>query len=342
MVIIITAYKILKHLNLKGVSLFAPLCVVAFHPTYIILSGSVNNDVLSIALSTLAILFTLEWAREPSFKGIIKLALSIGLAMMAKISTAIVAIPIGIVLLIVFVQRAREDIKSLILQFTTLGAISFPLGLGYQIRNLLKFGMPLTYVQELGKDIDQFLGEGNFIERITDFSLYQFKTEFLAWAWNENAGYNETNPLIALLKTAIFEESIREGTFPRGTAAQLLSTSLFWLSVVIAATALVAMVIVLIKKNTLNPASKVLLGVYYLISMLSYYKMAHDYPFVCTISIRYVTQTILLGAIFIGVMMQMLREKNKKIYKIINISLLSLSVLFAALSTLAYVIVSGA
>ena len=70
--------------------------------------------------------------------------------------------------------------------------------------------------------------------------------------------------------------------------------------------------------------------------------MAHDYPFVCTISMRYVTQTIIIGALFLGVFMEKLKEKNTLANKIINIALLSASILFAALSTGAYMIVSGA
>lgn len=342
MVITITSYKILKHFNLKKMALYASLIIVAFHPTFILLSGSVNNDILSVALMMLSVLFALEWAKEPSFKNIIKLSFAIGFAMMAKIATAIVAIPIAIVMLTVFIKKCKTNGKELVLQFATLGVISFPLGLGYQLRNYAKFRMPLTYVQELSKDIDQFLGEGNFIERITDFSQHQWEYEFLAWEWNSNVGYNETNPLIALLKTAIFEESIREGTFPRGTAAALLSTSLFWISVAIAAIAFVAMIIMLIRKGSLDINGKVLFGVFYVASMISYYKMAHDYPFVCTISMRYVTQTIIIGALFLGVFMEKLKEKNTLANKIINIALLSASILFAALSTGAYMIVSGA
>ncbi|MBO5313394.1 MAG: glycosyltransferase family 39 protein [Clostridia bacterium] len=340
MVIVITVYLILKHLKVKGIPLYASLTVIAFHPSFILLAGSVNNDTLSIALVMLSVLFTLKWTENQSFLGIVKIALSVGLAMMAKISTAVVAIPIAIVFLMVFIKNCKENGRELVLQYTTLGAIAFPLGLGYQIRNLVRFGMPITYVQELSKNIDQFLGEGNFIQRITDFSLYQFKSVFLAWEWNDVVGYNETNPLIALMKTAIFEESIREGTFPVGSPANLMATALFWVSVVIAIFAFVAMILVLVRKCKMNAYEKVLCGSFWLITMISYYKMAYDYPFVCTISFRYVTPVIALGVIFIGVFTDKLRQSKSKAGRVVSISLLSISIIFALLSIGSYTVVS--
>ena len=340
MVIIITAYKILEHFKVKGVPLYAALTVVAFHPSFVLLAGSVNNDTLSIALEMLAVLFTLKWSENQTMGGIVKIALCVGLAMMTKISTAVVAIPIGIVLVMVLIKNRREKSSELMLQYAVLGMISFPLGLGYQIRNFTKFGVPITYVQELSKDIDQYLGEGNFISRITDFSFYQFENVFLAWGWNENVGYNETNPLIALMKTAMFEESIREGTFPSGTILGFIAAALFWVSIIIAIVAFVAMIIVLVRKCAMNVYEKVLCGSFWLVTMVSYYKMAYDYPFVCTISFRYVTPVIILGVIFLGVLAKKLDEGETKAGKIFNKSLLALSVTFASLSMIAYTVVS--
>ena len=214
--------------------------------------------------------------------------------------------------------------------------ISFPLGLGYQIRNFVKFGVPITYVQELSKNIDQYLGEGNFWSRITDFSFYQFESVFLAWEWNENVGYNETNPLIALMKTAMFEESIREGTFPIGSFLGFIAAALFWVSIVIAIVAFIAMIIVIIRKCAMNVYEKVLCGSFWLVTMVSYYKMAYDYPFVCTISFRYVTPVIILGVIFLGVLGKKLSDGGTRAGKIFNKSLLTLSIIFACLATIAY------
>ena len=342
MVIIITTYKILEHFKVKGVPLYTALTIIAFHPSFTLLAGSVNNDTLSVALAMLAVLFTLKWAEKQTMGGIVKIAFCIGFAMMAKISTAIVAVPIGIVLLMVFIKHRREKWSELVVQFGILGAISFPLGLGYQIRNFVKFGVPITYVQELGKNIDQYLGEGNFLERITDFSFYQFENVFLAWGWNENVGYNETNPLIALMKTALFEESIREGTFPSGTLLGFIAVALFWMSIVLAIVAFVTMIIVLVRKCAMNVYEKVLCGSFWLITMLSYYKMAYDYPFVCTISFRYVTPVIILGVIFLGVFGKKLTESDSKAGKIFNVLLLASAIVFAILAFLAYVAVSGA
>ncbi len=42
--------------------------LLAFHPAFIILSGSINNDMLTVMLMTYAMLYLMRWYRSPSFK----------------------------------------------------------------------------------------------------------------------------------------------------------------------------------------------------------------------------------------------------------------------------------
>ena len=48
--------SLFRLLGLKGRGLVAAMAVVAFHPSFIILSGSVNNDMLSVLFSLLSVL----------------------------------------------------------------------------------------------------------------------------------------------------------------------------------------------------------------------------------------------------------------------------------------------
>ena len=341
MVILITVYLILKHIKIKGVPLYTSLLLVAFHPSFILMSGSVNNDCLSVALMCLSLLFTLKWTEKPTFKNAILIGLFVGLAMMAKLSSALVAVPIAIILIARYIKDFKKEKKRYTLEFLALGAVAFPLGLGYQIRNYIKFGVSITYVQELGTDIDQYLGSGNFLGRVFDFSPYQLSRPFLSWASWGDGGYNEYNPLIALFKTSIFEESICEITFPKGTLISFIAYLLFWVSVIIALYATVSMVITVIKNMRKKAKEMALFGIMWLTTFVSYYKMCADYPFVCTMSYRYATPLILMGAIFIGYMQKSFEKKNKKGYTIAAYSVLGVSILFAILSFASLFNISG-
>ena len=80
--VIITAYRILRHFRLEGSALYFPLAVIAFHPSFILFSGSINNDVLSVAFLLGAVLWTLKWYEKQTWEGILKIALYMGLGMM--------------------------------------------------------------------------------------------------------------------------------------------------------------------------------------------------------------------------------------------------------------------
>ena len=95
MAIVITAYRILRHFRLEGMALYVPLAVVAFHPSFILFSGSINNDALSVVFILGAVLWTLKWYEKQTWESIVKIALCIGLGMMTKLSAAMVAIPVA-------------------------------------------------------------------------------------------------------------------------------------------------------------------------------------------------------------------------------------------------------
>lgn len=107
MVVIIAAYKILRYFKLKGMSLYIPLMIVAFHPSFTYLAGSVNNDILSIALMMCAIVCTMRWYEEQNIRNILKIAFCIGFAMMAKLSAGLIAPSVAVVFLYVFIKNGK-------------------------------------------------------------------------------------------------------------------------------------------------------------------------------------------------------------------------------------------
>ena len=187
---------------------YFPLAVIAFHPSFILFSGSINNDVLSVAFLLGAVLWTLKWYEKQTWEGILKIALYMGLGMMTKLSVALAAFPIGAVFLVVLVRRCKAKNWRIFGQYGAFLGICAPLGLWYPIRNLVRFGVPLNYVQEMSVKSDQYLGDQSFLSRVLDFSPHQVAKVFEQWLHYDASGYNEYNPLITLLKNAVFGEYI--------------------------------------------------------------------------------------------------------------------------------------
>lgn len=339
MCIMITAYKLLKYFGLKGKALFIPILIINFHPSFILLSGSINNDVLSVAFIMGALLSALNWYRDRKMSSIIKTALCIGLGMMTKVSAAIAAVPIGLLFMVVFFSHIRTDAKKLIGQFAVFGLICVPLGLWFGLRNYIKWDMPITYVQKMDKSETQYIGDQQFSDRATDFSLSQLKSVYLQWASEDDngsiQGYNEYNPIIAATKTSVFGEFVNEQSFENAPYLNFTAKILFWDSVLIAAAALICMISFLFVRSDADSAQKLFLFSFRLAMMMSFYKMAHDYPFTCTMNFRYITPTVIIGSIFIGFTLNRLKDCGSKA-KYIEHTAEGCVLIFSAASALIY------
>lgn len=337
--IIISAYKLFRHFQLDGTALYVPLMIVSFHSSFILFSGSINNDVLSVAFMMGAIVSTLEWYEKQTMKGILKIALCTGLGMMTKISAAMVALPVALVFLCIFIKNIKTDWKKLIGQFVCFGIVCIPLGLWFGIRNYIKWKVPITYVQEMDKGDLQYIGDQSFLGRITDFSTQQFNSPYEQFAYFDEIGnvqgYNEYNPLIALMKNALFGEYINESNFETVPYMNTVSVIFFWLNAAIASFALISMIMMCFKKCSAKLTEKLFLTSFYVVMMVSFYKTAADYPFTCTMNFRYITPTVVVGAVFIGLIIKTER-KNKFFHKLIKAILEVCTMLFAVCSELVY------
>lgn len=336
MVILITAYRILRHFKLQGMGLYAPLLLIAFHPSFTLFSGSINNDILSVAFIFGAVLCTLQWYDNPTMKGILKIALCVGLGMMTKMSATLVAVPIAVVFLVVLVQKLRRREWNILGQYGAFAAVCVPLGLWYPIRNLVRFDVPLTYVQELSTGLRQYIGDQSFSSRITDFSPKQFHSVFEQWLQQDGSGYNEYNPMIALLKNAMFGEYINESTLAYGQAAILLAEIFFWLNVLIAAGALVCMIVLCFRKCAMNRMQKIFFVSFYLVMMVNFYYLAASSPFTCSMNFRYIMPTILIGALFFGMAVQELHQRKTKAAGALAVGMQVLCGCFAVCSFVLY------
>ena len=317
MCMMITAYRILRHFRLKGKALYLPLIIINFHPAFILFSGAVNNDPLSVVFVMGAILYVLKWAKERTMTNILKLALCIGLGMMSKISAAIIAPPTALIFLIMFIAHAKKELVPMIKQFVCFGLVSVPLGMWFPVRNFLRWGMPFTYVQEMSEEATQYIGNVPFSKRITDFSAEFFSPIYEHWAERGPDGSftaaSDLNPLITLMKNSMFGETFSEETFADAPFVYKLLPVLFWTNVIIAAAAFIAMIFCTVGKCRANAVERTFIISLYAFLIGSFYKTCADYPFTCTMNYRYITPTAVIGALSLGFTLSNLTAVKKRL-----------------------------
>ena len=320
----IVSIKIFKLLSLKGKGLIVATAMVCFAPSFIIMSGSVNNDCLSVMFIILSVYLAMKWYHKPLYKTIIKLALCIGLGMLTKLSVGLVSIGVAIVFLIKFIKEEKK--LPIISQLVAFGVICVPVGLLWSVRNAVLYGTPVNYVPMLDNDSFQYIGYHSAMERMIDFSPFQLSSPFMAWG----DSYFEYNPTIGLLKTSCFGEYVFE--------EQIISRILFWSFWVCVALAVCQLVKTAITfKSNRCKMNTLLITIVSACYFVSYYVFCIQYPHTCTMNIRYAMICIILVAYLMGASLNEV-PKNNKFSKIKSIAV---PAILAVYSTSAVVFYSG-
>lgn len=305
----VIAYRIFRTLKLQGFSLLLPMAVICFHPTFILMAGSVNNDLLSITLSLYALLWALRWFKTPCTASIVKVALGIGLAMMTKLSAGLLAPGVALLFLWKWVEAFKQKngaFKRLFWQFVLFGVLCVPLGLWWPMKNALTYHIPLTYVPALGQNSGQYLGDYSVTERLFSLPGESFRRIFMAWQNTDYASsYNEYNPLLALMKTAVFGEFTLFNPQLNPTAVHqtgnAAAMALFYSNAAIALYSVYAGIRCFVKKQFCGgPAQSIGLLVIWAVVLGSYLQFCFAYPQACTQNFRYAVPTLLCGCCFLG------------------------------------------
>ena len=352
MVSLFAVKKILDLFQVKGMAYYAAFSLVAFHPTFFLLAGSINNDGLSVMFVFLAVYAALAWYRNPTWYRIIGLALCIGLSMCAKLATGVIAPAVAFLFLLRFVRdRGLRAKGKRIGQFALFGVVCIPLGIGWQVRNYLRFGVPLTYVPRLSDQADQYLGNYSVTERFLDFrSLLDFGV-FPARTGQQGATYFEHNIPLAAVKSSLFGEY---SVWKSKDALNIFSAVLFWIAVVLTVVACICAVCMIVRmirhksvrftsEYRMTPAEGLFFLLYTLTILGSYVVFCFSYPHFCSMDFRYIVPLLLIGAALLGVSFNRLSEKYRDGEEIRSRAarfavgaLLGSTVLFSVLSVILY------
>ena len=283
-------------------------------PIFIINAGELNHDILSVMFFVMSVYFIFRWYKGEKKNLFIALsALCIGLGMMTKLSVWLAAVPVGTVLLAELINTRGRKLK-LWGQYLMFGAISFPLGLWFPLRNLIGWGVPLTYIPV--PIYDGSLAQYGVFLRLFDFfgnSGYYNIPYFALWSSLFDDDDYRANPVWGLMSFAIF--------------------MIFILLVLIAFAGIIYMTYKALKKRR-DVALSLALVLMVVAELVSYTIFCFEFPYICTMNFRYiipVTITFALGMAnlyddpFSG-------EKVKLVRKIVN----SAIIIFAILSVVFY------
>ena len=277
------------------------MAVIAFHPTFILLSASINNDMLMILFFMSAFLYTVRWYKDPSYKNILLTAVFIGCAMSTKFSGALIAVFTAAVILIGLVRRLKNGkAATLFGQFGAFAAVCFPLGLWYYVRNALLFSQAFGYVAKIGTDSALYVGDQPAVLRFLSFDPFRlFKTVYCD-PWTDVNLWEYT------VKCALF------GEFKFPQAQYIIAVILIAASLVLIALSLYAMIRFVFFGRRETRLAAVCFGALWLLLMLSFVYFNIKYPFGCTMDFRYIVPTVITGAAFLGLLYERMSEGRRK------------------------------
>lgn len=306
----VIGYRIFRMVRLHGLPLAASMAVLCFHPTFVLMGGSFNNDLLSVFLMLCSVMFALKWYREPTLKRIIPIAICVGGAMMAKLSGWMVAPAIAILFLYVFIKNIKSWLRY-VGQFAVFGVICAPLGLWWQIRNYLAFKVPITYIPVPADTAHpQYCGDMSFFERM--FSFGDGQLSYVFTAFTEHGGpYDEFNPTLGLIKTALFDEGVNGVSDVNFPQLSVTGPILFWVGVILALLCFVGFIIMMISKRSgLDGITRVFFSALALTLLGTYYAFCFQFPFSCTMNIRYCALLIPILIMGMGLLLQRFKDNS--------------------------------
>ena len=322
LVILILIYRILKLFGFDGMSLIIPMCLASFYPAMIIGAGQINNDPLATLLSIAAFYHAVRWYRERGWKEIISVALCIGFAMMTKLSAGLMAFPVGFIFLAALF-KAKGRGKKLWAQYGVFASLVFPLGLWFPVRNYIKWGIPPTYVFDLGIIPNQDLSGYSLLERLFGISEVSLSIPFCVY----DVTYKDFNIFMILYKTSLFDDLDHHDK----AFFILIATVIFILGmtlILIMATGFVKMIRKIIKERDIEYAAVVILFLTEIISIITF---AMKYPLICSVSFRYIFVTVIFATLCLALFFKKTENELAALIQKIGMAFIAVFSLFSVI-----------
>ena len=310
MILIYVLYKISKEIGLKKKHILYIMVLGAFHPTLIILSGSLNNDNLCLLLMMWSILRAIKWYKKSNIRNIAFLAFVTGLAVMTKTNGAIVAIPI----LYAFIIRLYRDLKKnedkkktlikYLRMFFIFGIISLPIGLWYHVRNYILFNQPLLYVLD-PDDTSLYVGNYTLLQRFFPISKEFYNIYCDA--------YRDYNLPVYLIKCSLFGEFIWKIDY----FSRIIYGISIMLNYIFTVVGIVCIIKNMIKRTKKKIVYRMILFLLYVTNLFSFIIMNLKLPYGCSMDFRYIVPTLFVQAYFICFEFEKNEKRNNQLFTVL-------------------------
>ena len=307
-------------LNRRGTAWLLTVC--AFLPNHYLLAGRANPDSLAVFFVFWVVLYSLKWFQSRSLHDLFLLALGFGLGMMTKMTVAVLAIPVGIMMFAVFYRRCiRAHEWKLVAHFALFLAVAAPLGLWHPIRNAMLYAQPLGYVFEMSLNDPQYVGTLSLWQRFGFPSLQKLFTPLYI------DGQQSANVWLYTAKTAVFGEFSYE-------IDNLIPLTLFTANLFLMAGSAIATVAATVAAIRRRNGERLLLAGIGASVLASYLLFNLRYPFCCSMDYRYAVGTSLIGALMLSLVQE--RLSHGKAGKAVALATEIVLTVFAAASIVMY------
>lgn len=294
----LVGYEMLKEFGVKGKNIVLGVMLLAFHPTFQVLAGSINNDILLVLLSMSAVLFLMKWYSAPSLKYAALCGTFCGLSMMTKVSAALIAVVVAVTVVVKFVVDKELKLSKTLLQTAVFLVLLLPLGLWHPIRNYILFEQPLGYVAPIPTTSALYTGDISIIDRLVlPFSKEGFGVYVNVW--------EEYNVWFYTLRNSLFGEY----NFGNTGLAYLAVLS----NLLVILSSLAALVYLIVKRK--NQPNLLPVTVLYFVQLGFFIYFNIKYPFGCTMDFRYIVPLLFCGVLFLGGAAEQLCDSDNPISK---------------------------
>ena len=251
---------------------------IAFHPQLIVFAGALNNDPLSVMFAITALYLAMLWYKDErkSFMKLMGVSVCVGLGMMAKLSAGLIAVPIAFIMVKAFFEAKKKG--RFIWQYIVFLIVCAPLGLWYQVRSLILWNVPITYVAVPDLELNPGL----------DISMIPAWQRF--FAFGEGVNYNIINET---LNEAVFDG----GYYQPYPLLSVIGYIMFSTFAVLTLTILANMFVAWTKERDMN---NMVMTILVAAELISYVIFCFKMPYTCTMSFRYIVPTIIAAHYYSG------------------------------------------
>lgn len=292
-------WKVLAHVFEDKMTQNIGLIFVAFQPTFIIRSATINNDALTTLISIAIIYFLLRYIESSDFKWFFIMLFLFILGMWTKKTIALSAIPVTIIFLWEYIHKENKNIIKSTIMFLIFSPITF----AWYIYHKLKWGIPFGFVWHLESQYDApgYIENTSIWDRITDFSIAHFSYQNVFVGTNTEAV--DINPLTVLIKTGANE--LWHWTY-YNDGIKKLSYILLMLRLITTILIVIGGILFTVDKK-INTKLKICFSSFAIANVISFYIFAFDNPYISSMDYRYIEAIMLCEAIYFAY----LADKNK-------------------------------